>query len=440
MFSPLSFACIAGILGIIVLRSGRVAKNTILSKHDFPVGYYAEGNFDTDCTTLKAPDLKYCEDATFWDILDGTGKFADRVVLISCDANRKSWNTVMGPLRNPEGHGSLWVYEPSNRRDDPARRKVQRLELKGYPAGHDFHPLGVEIFPSYAGNASNLYVINHARARTVIEQFTLSPSALTIATHVRTISSPYFISPNSLALTSPDSFYVTNDHLMTRRLPVVGNALAVTESVLGLPLGFVSHITLSPKSKSESDAPAIQSHKFAAPFVSFANGIAISPDGTHAAVASSTLTKINIYKRDAATNALTLVQTVPMPFLPDNVMYTHNGSALIVGGHPNFPDLTQVAKNTSGALAPSWVTSISITRDEADAPLAPVQEFDAQAPVSAMGMVPPVPGYELKTLFQSDGMGFLSSSTGLVDPVTGTLYISGLYAEEGLLVCWPTSH
>jgi len=343
----------------------------------------------------------------------------------------------MGPLGNPEGHGSLWLYEPGTEKGNPAHGKVQRLQLEGYPAGHDFHPLGLEITSSHAGNASNLYVINHARARTVIEQFTLSPAMPNIATHVRTISSPYFIAPNSLALTSPDSFYVTNDHLMTRRLPIVGGTLAQVESILALPLGFVSHITLappSPNSKSESIAPV---HQFVAPFIPFANGVAVSPAGTHVAIASTTMSQVYIYARDMITNALSLVQSIPTPFLPDNVLYTHDGSALIVGGHPNFPDLVAVAKNMTGAFAPSWVASISIPKNKVDAP---PSEFDVQAPVSAMGMVPPVPGYELKTLFQSDGSGFLGSSTGLVDPVTGALYISGLYAKEGLLVCRPTSH
>jgi hypothetical protein len=283
-------------------------------------------------------------------------------------------------------------------------------------------------------------VVNHARARTVIEQFVVSPTTPTVATHVRTITSPYFISPNGLALTSPDSFYVTNDHLMTRRLPIVGDILSLLESTLALPLGFVSHITLSPTSKSNSEStvtPTIQSHKFAVPFVPFANGITMSPDHTHVAMASTTLSQVNIYTRDPATNALTFIQSVHVPFLPDNVLYTHDGSALIVGGHPNFPDLAAVAKNVTGALAPSWIASISVPNDKTSVPKTPVQNFDAQAPLSAKGMVPPVSGYELKTLFQSDGSGFMSSSTGIVDIVTGALYISGLYAEEGVMVCQP---
>jgi len=62
--------------------------------------------------------------------------------------------------------------------------------------------------------------------------------------------------------------------------------------------------------------------------------------------------------------------------------------------------------------------------------------WDAGVPVPASRKVPRVPGYELRTLYQSDGSAFSSSSTGLRDAETGVLYIVGLY-EEGLMVCTP---
>ncbi|KAG5647392.1 hypothetical protein DXG03_000462 [Asterophora parasitica] len=378
------------------------------------------------------PDLKYCEDATFWDLLDGSGNFVDRALLLSCDSNRKSWNTVMGPLRNPEPRGSLWLHRPEGKGKDgkPNPSRLKRLELEGYPEGHDFHPLGVEVYPSYAGNTSNLYIVNHARARTVIEQFTLSPSSPTVAHYVRTIASPYFHSANALALTSPDSFYVTNDHLFTRRLPYVGHILPVLESVFGIPLSFVSHITLSPPSSSD---PPILAHQFSTIFVPLPNGIAVSPDGNHVALASTALGHIRIYERNPTTNELTRLQkTVYVPMLPDNIRYTHDGSALIVTGHPHFPTLIAVATNKT-EFAPSWVISIDITGANQ-----PVVEFDMGAPVSARGKVPPVAGFEVKTLFQSDGTGFSSSSTGLLDPISRALYVTGLYAEDGVLVCRPS--
>ncbi|KAG6872676.1 hypothetical protein C0995_007785, partial [Termitomyces sp. Mi166 len=424
---------------IVVWRSGRLAKNAIFTKHQFTEGYYAEGDFDADCTTLKGgPDLKYCEDAAFWDRLDAQGNLLSHALVLSCDANRKNWNTVMGPLKNPDPLGSLWLYEPSEKKGKSKAitdlSKLKRVELRGYPAGHDFHPLGIEIYPSHAGNTSNVYIINHARARTVIEQFTLNPSSPTVANYVRTLASPYFHSANALALTSPDSFYVTNDHFFTRRLPYVGHILPILESVFAIPLAWVSHVTLNP---ATSTGPPIRTHKFSALFVPFPNGIAISHDGTQVAFASTTLGKILFYQRDPKTNDLTrLIENVPVPFFPDNIRYTHDGSALIVTGHPHFPTLTALA-GRKARTAPSWVVSINAQSSKEGTQ--PKVYFDRNAPISTMGKVPPVAGREVTTLFQSDGSGFSSSSTGLKDPKTGALYVTGLYAEDGAIVCRPSA-
>lgn len=429
-------------------RNGRVAKNSIVVKSDFPSAYYAGGNFSTQCTTLQDPSpddaLKYCEDGTFWDLLDNTGKLEERRLLISCDSGRKAWNTVMGPLRDPNPRGSLWVYAPKYKRETARLRGApppppQRLALKDYPKGHDFHPLGLEIYPSHAGNASNLYVVNHARHATVIEHFVLSPSSPSIATYVRTISSPYFVSPNSIALTSPDSFYVTNDHLFTRRLPIVGHALPILESVLGLPLSFVSHITLFPASSSNPASSHISSHTFSTLFIPFSNGIALSHSGTQLALVSTSLNKILLYARDPAPHGnpvLTLTHTIPVPFSPDNIMYDDAG-ALIVAGHPHFPSLIAVAAGKPHAIAPSWVLSIAPRDLPSEGESAPPAAYDTAAPVSAGTKVPAARTHAVETLFQSDGTGFSTSATGLRDAVSGVLYVTGLYAEQGVLVCRP---
>ncbi|KAG6900683.1 hypothetical protein C0993_004993 [Termitomyces sp. T159_Od127] len=404
------------------------------------LGYYADGDFNTDCTNLKGgPDLKYCEDAAFWDRLDAQGNLLSHALVLSCDANRKNWNTVMGPLNDPEPMGSLWLYEPNEENLKRAGRnamtdpdELQRVELKGYPTNHDFHPLGIEIYPSYAGNISNVYVVNHARARTVIEQFTLNPSSPTVANYVRTVASPYFHSANALALTSPDSFYVTNDHLFTRRLPYIGHILPILESLFAFPLGWVSHVTLN---SATSSGPPIRAHQFSALLIPFPNGIAVSHDGTQVALASTTLGKILFYERNPKTNDLTrIIESVPVPFTPDNIRYTHDGSALIVTGHPHFPSLAAVA-GRKALTAPSWVVSINAKSSKED--IQPKISFDQKTPISAMGKVPPVAGREVTTLFQSDGSGFSSSSTGLKDPKSGALYITGLYAEDGVIVCRP---
>ncbi|KDQ57195.1 hypothetical protein JAAARDRAFT_178792 [Jaapia argillacea MUCL 33604] len=424
------------ILAIIVYRSGSIARKFIFQKPDLPLAYYSRGNFNNQCKVFKEDSpigaLKSCEDAVFWDHRDGEGKLQDRAVLITCDPGRHEWNTVMGPLKNPVPAGTLWVY--SGKQD----AKPQVVTFAGYPSDHDFHPLGLEIYPSYAGNFSNLFIINHGRGRSTIEQFIMSPSDLTTAQWVRTLSSPYFVAPNSLALTSPTSFYVSNDHLMTRRLPsILGATLPLVESVLGLPLGWVSHISFTePDPNSDSTASPIPlHHTFSSLGIPFANGVAVSHGGTHVAVASTTLALVDFYNRDPATNKITYTNSVPVPFLPDNIMFDDFNS-LIVAGHPNFPALTAVARNDTDAKAPSWVVSLNPRRQIGEKASKIPMEYDTKAPVSSMTKATAVASHVVETLFQSNGTGFQTSSSGLRDERTGVLYVVGLY-EEGLLVCQP---
>ncbi|RXW24268.1 hypothetical protein EST38_g1572 [Candolleomyces aberdarensis] len=439
---------IAVLLAVFLYRSGSMIKNSVLFKTTLPVGYVANGDYAADCKPLgpgSEPDplnaLTYCEDAVLWELYGkvGDARPSSRLLLTTCDANRKSWNTVMGPLRDPNPRGTLWVYPSTSQRSQP-----KRVTLKDYPEGHDFHPLGFEVWPSYGGNSSNLYVINHARERTVIEQFAINPSNPTIAKHIRTISSPYFVSPNSVALTSPDSFYVTNDHLITRRWPIIGPIVPSLESIFALPLSFISHVTLKPPS-AEPRSSEIENHIFAAKFIAFPNGISVSSNGRQAAVASSSLGRVFFYSRDPATNILTPQndKTVTLPFCPDNVRFTEGEGEfgeggedeLLVAGHPHFPSIIALAKNVPGATSGSWVVSIipSTGHDQ--------RSFDTQAAVSASQFVSAGPGYTLKTLFQSNGEleegGFASSTTGIRDPDTGAIYVAGLYAEKGVMECRP---
>ncbi len=356
----------------------------------------------------------------------------------------------MGPLRDPEPRGSLWLYMP----DEPSyplgssnisRNKAHPISLVNYPPNHDFHPLGIAIWPSHGTSPSKFYVINHARKRTFIEQFTMSPDKPTEAIHIRSIASPYFISPNGLALTSPDAFYVTNNHLMTRRLPVLGRFLPDIESIFALPLGFVLHITLNDPSHHTTPIANFNIVKL---FIPFPNGIALSPSGEEVALASSSMGELLFFKRNPATNALILQRTVSVPFLPDNVHYAtgrqRDGKTpnVIVAGHPNLKDLQKVVANVSGATAASWVIAI-VPNAESVGEATAQRSFDLEAPISASDRVNRIDSeWTLKTIFQSNGEehlgGFTASSTGLVDEETGTVYVTGLYAREGALVCKTT--
>ncbi|ESK88793.1 serum paraoxonase arylesterase 2 [Moniliophthora roreri MCA 2997] len=422
-----TLAVLTALLGVIFWRARYGLIHTVFTKPDLPAGFYHAGNYVSQCTALKDEQnalLKNCEDATFWELHDKDGKATERKVLVSCDAGRREWNTVMGPLSDPDPHGSLWVISQSS-------NSPSRIFLVDYPAGHDFHPLGVEIYPSYGGNASYLYAVNHARERTYIEQFLLDPAKPTEAKYLQTITSPWFISPNSIALTSPTSFFVTNDHLFTRRLPVVGHFIPLTETLLGLPLSYVSHVSFDGEAESAS---ANLTHSLVAPFISFSNGVAVSPSGSQLAIASTVLGQVYIYNitytPSSATPSITYAQTVQLPFSVDNLAWT-SADEIVVAGHPHFPSLLGFI-TMKEEKAPSWVVSIKVNSN------ANSSSFDIRAPLSLSTKIPAPPApYTVETLFQSDGTVFSTSTTGLHDPLTGNLYVSGLYADDGLLVCTP---
>ena len=407
----------------------------MLTTPNLPDAYYVGGNWTSHCSLIKDPssnDINFCEDITFWDHFDAHGALSDRLVLLGCDPNRKSWNTVMGPLRDPAPLGHLFLYVP---RTDI----VHRLALEGYPTGHDFHPLGMEIYPSHNASPSSLFIVNHARAQTTIEQFVLDPMRPDGARYVRTLRSPYFVSPNTIALTSPTSFFVSNDHLMTRRLPnPIGRMLPLVESIAALPLSWVAHVSMNTDESDADDDDASNvtlTHTFSALGIPFTNGLALSPTHPHLALASTSLGLVHIYTVDHTSRSLaptlTLAHTVPVPFFPDNIAYDDDGT-LIVAGHPHFPSLVNVAANKTGVRAPSWAVSLTPLSDTRSVGRA----YDERAPASAASFAPAVSTYEVETLFQSDGSVFGSSSTTLRDARTGVIYVAGLY-EEGILVCRP---
>ena len=392
--------------------------------------------------------MNNCEDAVFWEKVDNSGAVIDKVLLLSCDPSRNVWNTVMGPLSDPSSRGALWFYNIGGDAIG-APAQPRRITLEGYPETHDFHPLGIDIYPSHPDKPySNLFVVNHARYNSTIEQFTLSWNEPDRAKWVRTISGPELVSPNALALTSPTSFYLTHDHRLTRRLPgILGKTLPVIESIFALPLSRVTHVNVTDRVDTTITPPQAQAQsalttttkmhtEFVASHIPFPNGVAISPDGTQVAIASTSLGEILFYERDVSTQALSLRTRVPTPFAPDNLMYDSRGS-LIVAGHPHLQALVAVANNRTGARAPSWV--LSITPSYATPPEVAAEmdlAWDVDAPVPASRKVPRAPGYEMRTLYQSDGSEFSSSTTGLRDSKTGVLYVVGLY-QDGLMVCSP---
>lgn len=371
-------------------------------------------------------------------------------MIASCEPGRKAWHLVNGPLRDAEPRGALWVFPARG----PEARKPKQIQLEGYPEGHYFHPMGLKVYPAHSSqDDSFMYVVNHAKNGgyiTTIEQFSISWSDPAIATHIRTLSSPHFVSLNALALTSPTSFYVTNDHyLVAGYYGFLDEALYMVETLLGLPLSWVSHVSIHP---NEHNSSVNVEHEVVARGIAFANGISLSSSGETVAVASSSLAEVLLFNRNLSSNALSFSSRIPLPFAPDNLAFYHpdghgDAESLIVAGHPHFPSLGSVAQSVPGAIAPSWVLSLTPRPPSDDTSTSffsssntsSESRYDTEAPVSASRKAGAVESHEAKTLYQSDGRAFGTSASGLWDADgngagKGVLYVTGIF-EEGLLMC-----
>ena len=108
----------------------------------------------------------------------------------------------MGPLKNPNRRGSIWMYDVSG------TGPPQRVPLEGLPPMLDFKPLGIDIWDNGPGEAFSLFVVNHRRGNSVVDFFHLERKPLKM-TYRRSFAMPAMCSPNNVAATGPKSFYMT---------------------------------------------------------------------------------------------------------------------------------------------------------------------------------------------------------------------------------------
>lgn len=393
------------------------------------------------CKVVHHPsnNLKYCEDILHW-------KDA-HVAIVSCDAGRPNWNTVMGPLRNPEPRGKLFVYRTDNTLpniDQGPHDQTHELELAGFPRREDFHPLGLELFSTHK-HTGRLFVVNHRRDRGVIEVFKLraqpsdikNPNFLRISLEwERTLVHDLISTPNSIVALSPNSLLVTNDHYFNRRSHPFLHSF---ETALALRGGNVIEVRFSSESAErvtdstdQDDSPVqdVEAWK-TIEGIPFANGLTLNPSGATLVVACSITHTLWYYHRlkPIESNqrvAFTPVGSRPLNFAPDNIHFD-GAKRLIAAGHPHGLSLLKASMDPENSKPAGSSVAAILHQAETEA-LNPHQT-------------------EVRETFVDDGDFFASSTSAILipqptrlnnsldaDQVVNKLVVSGLY-QTGLLEC-----
>ncbi|KAF2110134.1 hypothetical protein BDV96DRAFT_615436 [Lophiotrema nucula] len=340
---------------------------------------------------IKSHEVKFptrirnCEDV----VLDeGMG-----LAILSCDPGRDKWNTVMGtfyPERLTE-NGGIYLYDYANP-GLPDEEALKRITLKNFETD-DFHPLGIE----YEADTSTLYVVNHAQSGSVIEIFSLAPTAAT-ATHIRTLKHPLIHTPNSIHALGDGKIFFTNDHFMRA---AVSPLLSKIETFAGIPGGSIVYLDINKPDTAKTVAR-----------LPFANGIAML-NSTWLAVASSS--KAGVYFFEVTPEYdLKSKGYIRTPSGVDNLSVDSKGK-LVMAGHPFAPALMKISKDRANCVheseneeerkacecgAPSWAAEWSSDGG--------IKEF-----------------YK--------GFHFCSSSMAVRDVSRGIGMVSGLY-DKGLMV------
>ncbi|CAE6447159.1 unnamed protein product [Rhizoctonia solani] len=368
---------------------------------------------DKKCELIqeKAVDnqFKFCEDGLV---------YAPGIAMFSCDPGRHEWNTVMGPMLKPDPRGSLWALHYNT----TTTGKPYRLELTNFPTDADFHPLGIETTPADRTGTSRLLVVNHRRQNSTIEVFyiqrDLEAGTMTLE-YEMTLTDPAFVAPNAIAAISPNLFVLSHDHYFTRRMAWPFNfILPPLETFLALPLGKVDLVTFEP-------FKGVRQVQTVARNIPFANGVAVSEDGSTLAIASTTRAEVLFYSLYANDKIdIQFVSSVQVPFSVDNLAFA--GDVLLAAGHPYLPQFMALVKRKSNR-APSYVVEV--------APQSHRKQADDGAPREiSLAQSMRTGGASVNAAFVSDG-SFLSSSSGaFMDLDMGTMFVVALYGS-GVAKC-----
>ncbi|GFO17111.1 serum paraoxonase/arylesterase 2 [Plakobranchus ocellatus] len=209
-------------------------------------------------------------------------------------------------------------------------------------------PHGLGVLEDKVKGEHMLYVVNHPYGQTIetVEKFRFDPKARSLV-HLKSIVLDKVSFGNDVAPVAEDQFYITN------WIRYKGHfVLMAAQDFLPLHVGglFFFNGTDTVEVKSGMQTP---------------NGICLSKDKKFVYVTTSSEEKLNVFKRDSATNNLQLVQRIPLQSKVDNPNLTPSADALLIGAHPiSYRTLLHLFSPFAPEFnSPSSVLRIPLTKD-----------------------------------------------------------------------------
>ncbi|KAI3320287.1 hypothetical protein HD806DRAFT_507050 [Xylariaceae sp. AK1471] len=306
-----------------------------LSYFNAPMRMPQHANF-TSFQIKFTDQIRSCEDVVLVE--------EQKIAILACDPGRETWNTVMGVFDDnakPAPNAELYAYKYGDLSLSDSQSLV-RIKLVGFDS--ELRTLGLDFHEP----SSTLFVTNHARHGSHIEQFHLDLETLTAA-HMRSLSHPLIRVPNSIIALSESEFFFTNQHYFTARES--SSLLWAFETYSALPIASIVHARIS-GDDGTLDA-AVVTHQ------AYPNGIALL-NKTILAVASSNKRLVYLYAISPGNAqshpSLSLRSSIWLPFLPDNLAVSKSDGALLTAGHPHLPSLNKFAHSRHVCNNPNLFT------------------------------------------------------------------------------------